>query len=1000
MTIVVSPTTTSPTHHIKLSDGSTELGFILRSGTRIDARAIQRRPRQNGQYSPFTQNDWSGGRGIKDAASDRSRFADSKRAITRHGNTVMVGGQETYATGYRQAEAYMPGKLTWQSLLTTNRYIAYQVTASASGNRSAIYLWIRRRGSPTSTLTVELCSNSGGNPSTVLKTVTVTTSTITDTISQLYEFAFSSVQAVTSTTVYWVKIYTSSADTTTNYWQVGTDAADTNNLTKASSDGTSWSACSYDLYFRMVDDTDLLGGLFFNYKWQTYFLTRPSGSNAPKLYINGDRGVATGTHSTTTLADTSKAWTTNEWAGSVVYLFSGTASEFQQPYRIITSNTATVLTFPAFAKAPVSADTVYVILGSNKWTEITSHGLTVMPTGVTTDGEVVFFAQGDSTKMRKMREYLSNTTWARSFAEENNYATFLGTFRHPTNGLTIFKVNNAGNNGRPVYAQAKPESSWWLRTKFPLLIDDGEATTGWTFGTNVTGTADNTVFMAGKSSIKMVKAAGSATTTPFAYKAFTQYSIDAYKLTAIRFWFHVAGAYLATGAIQVRLSQATDCSTAIQDLNMPAVTADTWTQVTIPYTDTADGVKYMTSIGFIAAGNYTIYVDGIEFVPAGSEVLLGNEGEKITGVEVYGDPAVPWIFRTQSWGSVEDGIFNPIPLREIATAENINNGAGHTVHNVYLYASFLHGLERFYRNNLDDVGPNRDEGLPDTRRGFITSMTGYVGRFFENYDVYDGYSAIMESASGTDPHETYRCDTAGKRIRHLFLQVIPGNTADRLWFTEGDDVAWLTLPGNTLKEDTDATFKNTHEAVLETGWITGSEQDAIKIFSSVKLFLENTTSNRKIEWDYKTNDNTTWTPVSTAFTSPPVQEVSLNISARRIKFRFRLQSNDNTQTPIIRGMIVSATTRPETRYTYTARTMLEDKPINLLGQEDTATLAATTLATLDSWMENNTILTMNSVFSPFDGKSVFLEPVVTQPISIVFDESTEKIEATLVLIEP
>jgi len=281
MTIVVSPTTTSPTHHIKLSDGSTELGFILRSGTRIDARAIQRRPRQNGQYSPFTQNDWSGGRGIKDAASDRSRFADSKRAITRHGNTVMVGGQETYATGYRQAEAYMPGKLTWQSLLTTNRYIAYQVTASASGNRSAIYLWIRRRGSPTSTLTVELCSNSGGNPSTVLKTVTVTTSTITDTISQLYEFAFSSVQAVTSTTVYWVKIYTSSADTTTNYWQVGTDAADTNNLTKASSDGTSWSACSYDLYFRMVDDTDLLGGLFFNYKWQTYFLTRPSGWMTP-----------------------------------------------------------------------------------------------------------------------------------------------------------------------------------------------------------------------------------------------------------------------------------------------------------------------------------------------------------------------------------------------------------------------------------------------------------------------------------------------------------------------------------------------------------------------------------------------------------------------------------------------------------------------------------------------------------------------------------------------
>lgn len=998
MTIVVSPTTNAPTHHIKLTpvnaaDGTTELGFILRP----NARAISRRPRQNGQYSPFTQNDWSGGRGIKDAATDRSRFADSKRAITRHGNTVMVGGQETYSTGYRQAEAYMPGKLTWQSLLTTNRYIAYQVTASASGNRSAIYLWIRRRGTPTSTLTVELCSNSGGNPSTALQVVGVTTSTITDTISQLYEFAFSSVQAVTSTTVYWIKIYTSSADSTTNYWQVGTDAADTNNLTKASSDGSSWSAAAYDLYFRMVDDTDLLGGLFFGYKGQTYFLTRPSGSNAPKLYVNGDRGVATGTHSTTTLADTSKSWTTNEWAGSVIFIFSGTGSEFQQPYRTITSNTATVLTFPAFAKAPVSADTIYIILGSNKWTEISSHGLTVMPTGVTSTGEICYFAQGDSTQMRRMREYLSNTTWTREFAAENNYATFLGTYKHATNGLQIFKVNNSGNAGLPSFAQAKPEA-WGKRLKFPYLIDNCEATTGWTFGTNVTGTVDNTSFMEGTKSIKAVKATGSSTTAPFAYRAFTQYSINAARQRAIRFWVYVND-IITAGAFTIRFSQATDCSTTILTVTVPPLPSGEWTQVTIPYADTTGGVDWMTSFGFICTQNLTFWIDGIELVPSG-ETLLGNKGEKITGVDVYGDPEVPWVFRTQSWGSVEDGVFNPIPVREIATAENINNGAGHTVHNVYLYVSFLHGLERFYRNNLDDVGPNRDEGLPDTRRGFITSMIGYVGRFFENYDVYDGYSAIMESASGTDHHETYRCDTAGKRIRNLFIQVVPGNTADRLWFTEGDDVAWLTLPGNTLKEDTDATFKNTHEAVLETGWITGSELDAIKLFSSVKLFLENTTSNRKIEWDYKKNDDTTWSNVSTAFSTPPVHEVTLNISARRIKLRFRLQTNDNTQTPIIRGMVVSATTRPETRYTYTARTMLEDKPINLLGQEDTATLAATTLSTLDSWMENNIILTMNSVFSPFDNKSVFLEPVVTQPISIVFDESTEKIEATLNLIEP
>jgi len=992
--IVVSPSATNPTHHIKLSDGSTSLGFILRSGGRIDARAISRRPRQNGQYSPFTQSDWSGGRGIKDAQSDRSRFADSKRAITRHGGTVMIGGQETYATGYRQADAYMPGKLTWQSLLTSNRYIAYQVTASATGNRSAIYLWVRRRGSPTSTLTVELCANNAGVPGTVLKTVTATTSNVTDTISQLYEFLFSSVQAVTSTTVYWVKIYTSSADSATNYWEVGTDAADTNNLTKASSDGTSWNACAYDLYFRMVDDTDLLGGFFFPYKGQTYFLTRPSGSDAPKLYINGDRGVATGTHSTTTLQDTTKAWTVNEWAGSVLLIVGGTNSEWQKPYRTIASNTSTTLTFsPALPKASVSAQTTYVILGSNKWTEITGHGLTVLPTGIASSGDVCYFAQGDFTQMRRMREYLSNTTWTREFAAEDNYAKFLLDYRGTAKGLMIAKTNDYDNTGRPGFAQA-PTEAWGSRLKFPLSITEQQS---WTAGAGASVAADNTDFVVGSASIKIIVSSGPANPTAYMVPS-AALNIGGHK--QFRFWFKSLN-NTAAGDVKFYPSISATAASTIQDLSLPALVGGQWTQVTLPFIDTAAGLNAVASLGIrTTAATGTYWIDGIETLQPGSEVQLGNSGEKITGMERYGDPEVPWVFRTQSAGSVEEGVFNPIPLRELSTAESVNNGVGHTVHNVYLYFSFLHGLERFYRNNLDDVGPNRDEGIPDDRRGFITSMQGYVGRFFENYDVLEGYSCIMESASGTDHHEAYRCDTAGKRIRNLSIQVVPGDTADRLWFTEGDDVAWLPLPGNTLKEDTDDTFRHTQESVLETGWIYGSEQDAVKLFSSVKLFTENTTSSRKIEWDYMKNGETTWTVVSTAFTSPPVQEVSINISARRIKFRFRLQTNDNTETPLIRGMVVSATTRPETRYTYTMNTLLEDAGVDLQGQEDTTQVAATVLSTLDSWMENNIVLTLNSVFSPFDNKTLFLEPVVTTPLSIVFDESKEKLAATLILIEP
>jgi hypothetical protein len=998
-TIVCNPTTSNATHHISLTDGSSTIGFVLRNGRGdTDSRAIQRRPRQNGQYSPFTQSDWGGGRGIKDAQADRSRYADGKRAITRHNGSVMIGGQETYTTGYRQAEAHMPGKVTWVPLTGEFRYLAYKVTASATGNRGAIYIWVKRQGTPTGTLTVELCSDHAtpGKPGTVLKTVTATTSNITDTVSQLYEFAFSSVQAVTNTTVYWVKVYSSQADSSTNRWLVATNEYDATGNGLQSSDNTNWAGGLFDLYYRLVDDTDQLGGLFFQYKGATYFVTRPSGAAAPKLFINGDRGVATGAQTTTTLKDTSKTWTVDAWAGAVVLIFSGTNSEWSTPYRTITSNTSDTLTFsPAFPKAPVAADTVYAILGSNTWTEIASHGLTVLPTSVASSGEVAYFAQGDATKARRMREYLNNVTWTREFAEEDNYAKFLLDYQHPTQGLMVCKTNDFDNSGRPSFAQTKAEA-WGRRLKFPYLIHNCEATTLWSGNAGVTVTADNADFRVGAKSVKFAVASGP--TNPIAALV-PAASINISGQKQFRFWFKSS---INTLANQIQMYAAIDvgAATPIENLAFPPLVAGEWTLITLPYNDTAAGLTTVGSLGINVTNTGNYWIDGLETLPAGSETPLGDPGQKITGMEKYGDPETPWVFRTRGAGSIEGGTYAPIPLREMSQAENIHNGMGHVVSNVYLYFSFLHGLERFYRNNLDDVGPNRDEGLPDERRGFITSMQAYPGRFFYNYDVTEGYSAIFESTSGTDHHEIYRCDTPGKRIRNLFIQVVPGDTADRLWFTEGDDIAWLPLPGNTLKEDTDDTFKHTHEGVLETGWIYGNEQDAVKLFHSVKLFLENTSINRKVEWDYKKNDETTWTNVSTAFSTAPVQKVTLNVSARRIKVRLRLQTNDNTETPQIRGMVVEATTRPETRYTYTANTDLADAGIDLEGNEDTALSAATTLTTLDGWVANNTSLTLRSVFSPMDSKTVFLEPITLNPLGFIADESAEKFSITLNMIEP
>lgn len=74
-----------------------------------------------------------------------------------------------------------------------------------------------------------------------------------------------------------------------------------------------------------------------------------------------DFGVATGTHSTTTIQDTSKSWAVNIWAGRRVRITTSTGGPAEVIIASNTSNTLTVATITA----PTNAVTGYVILDQN-----------------------------------------------------------------------------------------------------------------------------------------------------------------------------------------------------------------------------------------------------------------------------------------------------------------------------------------------------------------------------------------------------------------------------------------------------------------------------------------------------------------------------------------------------------------------------------------------------------------------------------------------------------
>jgi hypothetical protein len=1014
-----------PSHHLTLDDGTTTFGFVLvNSNGEIDERAITRTPvprtsikmtQGNTRYAdlefPYVtiaQDDWSGGRGSDDFDRDRSRFADSHRLISRHDNILMLGPREHYDQGYRNVNQYLPFKqgLTWQTLTGSSRYVAYKFTTTAAYTTGKFYVWIRRRGTP-GTLTCELRADSAGDPGSVLKTDTATTSDITDTVSVLYKF--SGAQALSNATAYWIVIYGAGTDDASDNWQVGTDAGDSNDLTKSSSAGSSWANASFDLFFRVVDGSTDSGGKFFEYKGSLYAVLN-TNTGTPRLYLNGTKGIATGgSQSTTTLGDSSQSWTTDEWIDGTVSMYEGSASDTGKVFGTVSDSTGTVITFDAITNTPVADDTWFYISPppdhKTEWTEISGHGLTGPITDIEVFGDYVYFAQGDRAAIRSMREHNSNGTLTRTYANSATSATYLKVVHDPQAGDRIWGAVNKDGHGRRAVSSSKSEAGVLY---FALTMEDCEDV--WTAGTNASVVIDETDYIAGAASVKITTTSAGAAEI-IAYEdlgASSTLSTWAYRQIQ---WWAKSSVEITKGDLQLRLSAAADASTSVIDFDFPDMEAGVWQLISLPFRPDSPDYARIRSIGVEQVtdlADLVLHMDAILVSPGkefGAHVQLPQGFGRLNGLEAYGDPEELWVFRERQAGRVNNGVFSPLPLREMKNASSRTNGRASTVHGVYLYFSFLQKLERYYRNNLDDVGPDKDEGLPDERRGAIKEMVSYPGRIFAAIEANaTRYSSILDyNLRGW--HEFYRSPEQGQSIDDIFIQVRPGLTHDKLFVIQGQDILWLPLPGLTLREDTDPTFYFTHEGTLESSWLHANLNEMEKFYKSLKLIALDTALNAQIiEADYRLKESSAWTPLPSSFssfssevdftsTTPP------DAAARRLRYRLRLQSNGAQLSPKVKATIVEAIARVPPKYTYTINFMAQDSNKDIEQRPDSYAASETLVNKLDEWAAAATVLTMRCVYSPYDNREVLLDPASLRPTSVDMGSQEEAHVGQLTLVE-
>jgi len=493
-TIRATPTDSRITHDLELTDGLTSIGLILcnskglpiqggnpwtlrQSGSTRTSLQISQGDADYSNYqlpyTPFTQKDWSGGRGNEDFEDDQTRYYDSEAMDTRMGDMVLSG---------KPTEVALPLSATAVEPITNDSTIIREATSGNSyaspftATETAIFNTVSVLVKPGTTITVEVIVDDTGAPSTdpgdVIASATFDVPSLTLTTANygpelgVSPLGFNQLGRGLNVTnaieVVLAEVPISGAYSSgTTYWVVVTSDVVGYNAETGSTvfelDGT-WGELHADnsLYFKIES---VIQGIvrFFEYKGALYAAVTQDNGLQSSLFINGYRfTVASGSSQSIIKPPGAMSFTVNELVGCTLQVVAGKCYSEHPNYRTIISNTTDSITLDSgFLNTPDTTTDV-VILGRDLWTEITTTGIANGITSICVANEIVYFAQGEDVKIRKMREYNNSGTWTREFDDEGtSKASFMASYPNHQGQEKIWKFNNPAS-GSPTAAYASP----------------------------------------------------------------------------------------------------------------------------------------------------------------------------------------------------------------------------------------------------------------------------------------------------------------------------------------------------------------------------------------------------------------------------------------------------------------------------------------------------------------------------------------------------------------
>lgn len=1128
-------TGSDPTHHITLTDIlGNSVGFVLtdQAGD-LDERSFRRYPISSPANPYVTEKQEAfGGFGQSRWEDNRSMYWWSQGADTTKGPLVL-GGRFRYGQGaWRNAAMYQPGDdddtFRWVEIVMTEAYFANKYTVGSSnwsGSSTYIKLWVKRVGNP-GRLRVRIIADNAGDPTgSTLATAYISASDVDPLTPEWYRVAIvqSTPQASTS---YWVVVdgvvdYTPTAD---NHWRVG--AGETNTNGKASSDGSSWNAAGFDMFFRLEGPRKDFKPIFYNYKGQMYFVAAFEENDTSQIYQNGWRGAC---DSNSGNLDTLRDSTQSEWATKItgqetVRLMAGpSAGQENKDWRKVSAGASGILT--------VSSDWEYVQSGSDDYIVTNTDHFTAIGNNQTSEGSftlwgdftdvavaegIVYYARGNNKPILIHREYNNGGTWRNGNAVSDDawknshqvQAEFVEVLNDPVSGPQLWFGENPREVGnyQPVVCQSEPVSWDNDAINFQTVIthNGADQVVPWTASTgDVTVSVDHwgvvnidvligkvyvggcsiadggadysngsgiilTLHQSGSSgtaklsctasggvitSIDSVTVQGhsyvtgtvtttatgggsptsNATITLSGFEGFgtgklayanlvdaqgnaTSVDLRNMNLLALNLLYNSKDAFAKTsqtltdGDLTFDLDNTANAVSPYVNLEIPGlaidheITADE--PLSMDLTDYADAAS--TSAVSITLANaktrsFRLSLVGKTYALKDIKpIKVGNlDFDNITNLNTYGDPEALWVMTETGLGEIRNNLYMPLPQRELKIARHPSNGKGCEVSDVYLLFTWRGRLQRYFRQNLEDLGPDFPYELGELE-GDIVDIVTYPGRVYVAIDGGSSGRSMVLCHKGGGWHEVFT-SFSGERIQALHIQPIAGGE-DRLWFGCGSDMMWVPIELNPSELPSSSTFRFRGGGYLTTSWVYTADAELNKLFRSLILTLQRATdSDLNVDVLYQIDDeDADWQVAdrSDVKSASAIEHWFGDYSkgdakaGNRIRVRLVLGSKNSTKSPVVRSIQHRMYRMPEVKFAYTWLTKASSLSINLRGDEErvvgTQSTVQEAIWLMDGWAATTMPLTVSSNISVIKDKLVILEPMPTQLLMIVNDEGIEE----------